>query len=97
MDAIYSGAEDDVSIHEHSGRPMRPLLIYTSNLTAGGGELVLTFFPGDRMTWQTWGLVLHGMKQFMMNFEYVELGFDVLLYPTGRIGLGTIELNTDTA
>ena len=96
MDAIYSGAEDDVSIHQHSRRPIRTPLIYTSNLTAGGGELALNFFPGDRMTWQMWGLVLHGMKQFMMSFEYVELGFDVILYPTGRIGHGTIELTTDS-
>ena len=95
MDAIYSGAEGDVSIRQHSRWPMRTALLYTSNLTAGGGELALDFFPGDRMTWQMWGLVLHGMKQFMMTFEYVELNFDVLFSPTGKIGHGSVELTMD--
>ena len=95
MDAIYSGAQADVSIHQQSRQPMRTAVIYTANLTAGGGELALELFPGDQMTWQMWGLVLRGMKQFMMSFEYVEMDFDVLFHPAGRIGHGSIELTTD--
>ena len=47
------------------------------------------------MTWQMWAQVLHGMKNFMMTFEYVELNFDVLFSPAGRIGHGSVELTMD--
>ena len=95
MDVIYSGAEDDADIHQHSTLPMGPGLEYTWNLTAAEGELALHFFPGGLMTWQMWALVLHGMKQFMMTFEYVELDFDVLDDPIGPIAYGSIEYTLD--
>lgn len=95
MDVIYAGAEDDALIHQHSMVPMGPHRTYTWNLTAGGGELALHFIPGAEMTWVMWWLVLRGMEQFMMAFEYVELDFDVLLALVGPIAHGTIQLTLD--
>ena len=95
MDALYAEAEADASIHQHSMAPMGPHRTYTWNLTAGGGELALRFIPGAQMTWAKWWLVLRGMKQFMMAFEYVELDFDVLLAPVGPIAHGTVHLTID--
>lgn len=95
MDVIYSQAMNDVSSHQHRVLPMGSGLQYTWNLTAPGGELALHCFPRERMTWQIWGLVLHGMKQFMLDFEYVELDFDVLFDPTGPIATGSIEFTMD--
>ena len=76
---------------------MDPGLKYTWKLTVAGGELALHFLPGGliAMTWQKWGLVLHGMKQFMMAFEYVELDFDVLFASFGPIAHGSIVLTME--
>lgn len=91
---IYSGAQDDVINHHSSIFPMGPDKTFLWNLTAAGGDLALRLFPKEHMSWQIWGLVLPGLKQFMMDFEYVELEFDVLYGPVGTIALGTIAHGT---
>ena len=50
--------------------------------------------PYDRMTWQMWTWVCHGLQQFMKDFEYVELAFDVVFNPFGIIAQGVIEVKS---
>ena len=95
MDIIYSRAQDDVSIHHRSILPMDSQSVYTWNFTAVGGELALHLSPEEHMSWQRWGVVLHGLRQFMVEFEYVQLDFDVLFSPIGPVAHGTIEFTMD--
>ena len=67
-------------------------VLYNWDTTFPEGELGMHLAPGIRMTWQMWTWVCHGLMQFMKDFEYVELAFDVVFNPFGTIALGSIEV-----
>lgn len=94
MDLIYAKAVTDaVNIHHRSASPMGPGVLYSWNTTVREGELVMYLTPGIRMTWQMWAWVCNGLMHFMIAFEYVELGFDVLCGPWGTIAQGSVKVN----
>ena len=95
MNLIYSRAVSDaVIIHHRSQIPMGPGIFYKWNMTVGWGELGLHLAPGHRLTWQMWPWVVNGLMAFMMSFEYVELGFDVVFNPHATIAQGSIKVDT---
>ena len=84
---------DAVDIHHRAAFPMGPGVLYTWNTTIREGELGIHLAPGNRMTWQMWAWVCNALMQFMIAYEYVELGFDVVFNPWGTIAQGSVEVN----
>lgn len=86
MDLIYARAlSDAVAIHHRSTISMGPGVLYKWTMAIREGELELHLAPGNRMTWQRWAWVCNALMQFMKDFEYVELAFDVVFNPFGTI------------
>lgn len=57
--------------------------------------LELAFTPGSVMTWDLWYETVGGLMDFLSQFEYRELQFDVLIGGSrgyAVVGNGSIEL-----
>ena len=89
---ISRAIHDAVITHRASASPMGPGYRFGWEMTTVAGELALVVIPGEQMTWARWILVLAGLRNFMRDFEYVELYFIVISIPMGPIAHGSIAL-----
>ncbi len=50
----------------------------------------LMVHPTEEMTWEMWRYALLGIGDFMQDWEYVELSFDVVVLGVGQVGTGKV-------